>query len=84
MHDAGVLSLADAVDGGARQVHTLVSRTMRLLEGDGERSRALGAAAVAALTAELRAAESTRISAAGATLAHARQLASPLSDARGR
>ena len=51
-----VLSLADAVDGGARQVHTLVSRTMRLIDGDGERSRALGAAAVAALTAELCAA----------------------------
>ena len=66
MHAAGVLSLADAVDGGARQVHTLISRTMRLIEGDGERSRVLGAAAVAALTAELSAAESTRISAPGA------------------
>ncbi len=80
MHGAGLLSLADAVDGGARQVHTLVSRTMRLIDGDGERSRALSTAAVAAHTAELCAATSTHISAAGPTLAHARRLASPPSN----
>ena len=73
MHDARMSSLADDAPDGTRQVHALVSRTVRLRESDVD--RAIANAAIAALGAQLSAASSTKISADAATLAHARKLA---------
>jgi len=83
MHDAETLSLAETAgqDDGSRRVHTLVSRTIRLLERDAERSAALAAAATRALTATLSAFDSAGTIAPDATLAHARHIAAPAADA---
>jgi hypothetical protein len=81
MHDAAG-SLAEMTDEGARQVHTLVSRTIRLLDHSSSRSAAIAEAASSALTRRLRGSADGRVSADGATLAHARQLAGRLQEER--
>jgi tetratricopeptide (TPR) repeat protein len=96
MHAATTLSLAETVGDdeglrlvhrrdGSRQVHTLVSRTIRLLEQQTERFGALVAAVIETLTAQLQAAlsaqlpvaGSTRVAASGAALTHARHVGTP-------
>ena len=77
MHDAAILSLTDASEDGAHQVHTLISRTMRLLEAHSSRADGLKDAAISVLTRTLTAAVGGGVSAGGVTLAHARHLATP-------
>jgi Flp pilus assembly protein TadD len=75
MHEAHVASLAETMDDGARQVHTLVSRTIRHLHSSPERTTKIAHTATTVLTRQLVALYTGRVSADGATLAHARQLA---------
>ena len=82
MHDAASRSLAEATDDGARRVHTLVSRTIRLLEPASSRAAALADTAITALTRRLNASAGGRVSADSTTLAQARHLAAPLADER--
>jgi hypothetical protein len=81
MHAAEMRSLAERTeDGRAWQVHTLVSRTVRVLEPQSARSAALADAAVGVLSPLLRKAIARRARADSATLAHARHLAGALGD----
>lgn len=81
MRAAIARSLAEPTDGGsARRVHTLVSRTMRLLEPRSQRAQALADTAINTIIAQLQAATDDGGDVADAlVLAHARYLAgSPL------
>ncbi len=80
MHETVVASLAETTGAGARQVHTLVSRTVERLERTRARSAAIADAATSVLTLRLRAAVGGRVSADHATLAHGRHLADSLRD----
>ena len=83
MRQAASQSLADDEPGAdARRVHTLISRTITLLEPDAERADALADSAIDTLTTALRASVSGGVSLDAATLAHARLLAGELHDAR--
>jgi hypothetical protein len=53
MHEAYVASLAEMTDDGARQVHTLVSRTIRHLDSAPKRTTTITQVATAALTRRL-------------------------------
>lgn len=75
MHKAVVASLAEMTEDGARQVHTLVSRTTQRLDSTPARAAAIMQAAITVLTRRLEDLEAGRVSADGVTLAHARQLA---------
>jgi hypothetical protein len=77
MHEAVQSSLADMTDNGDRQVHTLVSRTMHVLERASSRSAALADAATVVLAEFLGAFEHTRGLVGPVTLAHARELVNP-------
>jgi tetratricopeptide (TPR) repeat protein len=77
MHDAAILSLADAAEDGARPVHTLISRTMRVLDTQSGRADKLEGAAIDVLKQALTALVNRRVSADSVTLAHARHLATP-------
>ncbi len=81
--DAHTLSLTELIDEnrGLRQVHTLVSRTVRETDRAGERRDVLRKAALAVLEAELAAVAESRVFAGlEASAAHARQLVSHESD----
>ncbi len=80
MQEAYVASLAEMTDDGARQVHTLVSRTIRRLDSGPERTTKITQAATTALTRRLVDLQDGRVSADGTTLAHARALAGIPSD----
>lgn len=82
MHDATNRSLAETTEGGARQVHTLVSRTIRLLEPASSRADELANAAAKALTPRLNESAAVHESADRSTLAHACHLAPSLDDER--
>jgi Flp pilus assembly protein TadD len=83
MADATNRSLAETTDDDdAREVHTLVSRTIRLLEPASSRPDKLADAATTALTRRLNASAADRVPADSATLAHARHLAAALEDER--
>jgi Flp pilus assembly protein TadD len=85
MHEAGLASLAEMAEDGARQVHTLVSRTTQRQESTPARATVITQAAIAALTRRLGALQAGRVSADGVTLAHARQLAGvPLDEHKAR
>lgn len=80
MHDAENNSLAEmSVEGGARRVHSLVSRTMRFTDESGARIMDLRTATIAALTDEL-AIRSATSAETTALLAHARELATSCAD----
>jgi tetratricopeptide (TPR) repeat protein len=77
--DAHTLSLAELIDEdhGLRQVHTLVSRTVRLTDRTAGRREALRSAAIVLLEEELSSIAQTRVIAGLETsAAHARQLTS--------
>ncbi len=75
MHEVALASLAETTDDGARQVHTLVSLTTRCLDGTPARAAAIAQAATTVLESQLVALQAGKVSADGATLAHARGLA---------
>lgn len=75
MHELEVRSLADATDAdGMRQVHALVSRTVRLFEADSLRTSALANAAIEVLSGFLHRAVADQIPAEGVAITHARRL----------
>lgn len=79
MRQAASLSLADDEPGAdARRVHTLISRTITLLEPAAARADALADSAIDTLTTDLTASTSGGVSLDVATLAHARRLAGEL------
>jgi hypothetical protein len=80
MHEAVIASLAEMTDSGTRQVHALVSRTTQRMDSTPERTDAIVQAAITVLTNRLVVLQAGGVSADGATLAHARQLASVASD----
>jgi tetratricopeptide (TPR) repeat protein len=82
MHEAASRSLAEVTDDGGRQVHTLISRTIRLLEPASSRSDELAGTATTALRNRLLSTTDRRVSADSATLAHARHLAALANDER--
>jgi len=83
MHEAVQRSLADLTeDGSARRVHTLISRTISLLEHLSPRADALAGGAVDVLSAELGGSSSRGVSADAVTLAHARHLTTTLGTPR--
>jgi Flp pilus assembly protein TadD len=82
MHDAANRSLAESSADGARRVHTLVSRTIRLLEHASSRADELADAATTALTDRLHALADGRVSADSSMLAHAHHVAAALDDER--
>jgi tetratricopeptide (TPR) repeat protein len=78
MKEAGLHSLAEVIGvDEARQVHTLVSRTVRGLEKPAPRIDALAAATVTVLTRQLRASIEQRSDAEPPVLAHARHVSAP-------
>jgi tetratricopeptide (TPR) repeat protein len=80
MHDATTRSLAERTADGELHVHTLISRTIRLLDRRPARGAAIADAATSALTRRLRAAAASGVSAPGTMLTHARTLAAALRD----
>jgi len=78
MQETHSASLATMSADGSRQVHALVSRTIERLDRTPARATAIAQAATRALTRRLQTSSASRVSADGATLAHARHLASPL------
>ena len=83
MRQAASLSLADNEPGAdARRVHTLICRTITLLEPDVQRADALADSAIDTLTTTLSASASGGVSLDAVTLAHARQLAGELREPR--
>ena len=81
MEDVAARSLAETLgEGGARQVHTLVSQAVRLVDRDRDRVAALAAAAVQALTQQLWHGAPIRVAAPADTLAHARHVAGEPAD----
>lgn len=83
MRQAAERSLADdAMDGSARRVHTLISRTITLLEPASARAIALADSAIDVLTTQLGASFSGGVSLDASTLAHGRHLAAELREPR--
>ena len=79
--DATRRSLAERADRDACQIHTLISRTMRLVDEDTQRTAALAAATAAVLHARTHDANARRVPLDPTTLAHAQHLATlPASD----
>ena len=83
MHETAERSLADATDDtGDKRVHTLISRTIAVLERASTRTGALADSAIEVLIDQLTTAVPSGVSAGASTLAHARHLAWPLLDPR--